>query len=75
MRAVLPIAASDVDYSVGDCVVGDILAMAIALLAGCVNDLLAPDINTAAINVLTRHGVEVVLPAGLGQAPASPRTV
>ncbi len=38
----------------------------VALLAGCVNDLLAPDINTAAIEVLTRHGVEVVLPAGLG---------
>ncbi len=38
----------------------------VALLAGCVNDLLAPDINAAAIEVLTRHGVEVVLPAGLG---------
>jgi glycolate oxidase iron-sulfur subunit len=38
----------------------------IALLAGCVNDLLAPDINAAAVAVLTRHGVEVVLPEGLG---------
>jgi glycolate oxidase iron-sulfur subunit len=38
----------------------------VALLAGCVNDLLAPDINAAAIAVLTRHGVEVVLPEGLG---------
>jgi glycolate oxidase iron-sulfur subunit len=38
----------------------------IALLPGCVNDLLAPDINAAAVNVLTRHGVEVVVPAGLG---------
>ena len=36
------------------------------LLPGCVNDLLAPDINAAAVNVLTRHGVEVVVPAGLG---------
>jgi glycolate dehydrogenase iron-sulfur subunit len=38
----------------------------VALLAGCINDLLAPDINTAAISVLTRQGVEIVLPAGLG---------
>jgi glycolate oxidase iron-sulfur subunit len=38
----------------------------IALLPGCVNDLLAPDINAATVNVLTRHGVEVVVPAGLG---------
>ena len=38
----------------------------VALLPGCVNDLLAPDINAAAVNVLTRHGVEVVVPAGLG---------
>jgi glycolate oxidase iron-sulfur subunit len=38
----------------------------VALLAGCVNDLLAPDINAAAIDVLTRHGVEVVLAPGLG---------
>ncbi|HEX4408758.1 MAG TPA: glycolate oxidase subunit GlcF [Xanthobacteraceae bacterium] len=38
----------------------------VALLAGCVNDLLAPDINAAAIRVLTRYGIEVVLPQGLG---------
>jgi glycolate oxidase iron-sulfur subunit len=38
----------------------------VALLAGCVNDLLEPDINAAAIAVLTRHGVEVVVPEGLG---------
>jgi glycolate oxidase iron-sulfur subunit len=38
----------------------------VALLAGCVNDLLAPEINAAALAVLTRHGVEVVLPEGLG---------
>jgi glycolate oxidase iron-sulfur subunit len=35
-------------------------------LAGCVNDVLAPQINTAAIRVLTRHGIEVVLPDGAG---------
>ena len=38
----------------------------VALLAGCVNDLLAPQINAAAISVLTRHGIEVVLADGVG---------
>jgi glycolate oxidase iron-sulfur subunit len=38
----------------------------VALLAGCANDLLAPEINAAAIAVLTRHGIEVVLPRGAG---------
>ena len=38
----------------------------VALLAGCVNDLLKPEINAATIGVLTRHGIEVVLPDGAG---------
>jgi glycolate oxidase iron-sulfur subunit len=38
----------------------------VALLAGCVNDLLAPQINAAAIRVLTRLGVEVVVAEGSG---------
>jgi glycolate oxidase iron-sulfur subunit len=38
----------------------------VILLAGCINDLLAPDINAATIRVLTRHGVEVVVPEGAG---------
>ena len=38
----------------------------VALLAGCVNDLLAPQINAAAIRVLTRSGVEVVVAQGAG---------
>ncbi len=38
----------------------------VALLAGCVNDLLAPAINAAAIRVLTRQGIEVVLAEGAG---------
>ncbi|MDR3422019.1 MAG: glycolate oxidase subunit GlcF [Xanthobacteraceae bacterium] len=38
----------------------------VALLAGCVNDLLAPQINAAAIRVLTRSGVEVVVAEGAG---------
>jgi glycolate oxidase iron-sulfur subunit len=38
----------------------------VALLAGCVNDVLAPEINEAAIRMLTRHGIEVVLPKGAG---------
>jgi glycolate oxidase iron-sulfur subunit len=33
----------------------------IALLQGCAQQVLAPRINRAAINVLTRHGIEVVL--------------
>ncbi|MBI5264092.1 MAG: glycolate oxidase subunit GlcF [Bradyrhizobium sp.] len=33
----------------------------IALLQGCAQQVLAPRINQAAINLLTRHGVEVVL--------------
>jgi glycolate oxidase iron-sulfur subunit len=38
----------------------------VILLAGCVNDLLSPDINAATIRVLTRHGVEVVIAPGAG---------
>src|SRR5580698_5333747 len=38
----------------------------VALLAGCVTDVLAPEINAAAIGVLTRHGIEVVLASGAG---------
>ena len=38
----------------------------IALLAGCAQRVLDPDINTATIDVLTRNGVEVVVPAGQG---------
>jgi glycolate oxidase iron-sulfur subunit len=38
----------------------------VALLAGCVNDVLAPQINAAAIRVLTRHGIEVVVAQGAG---------
>jgi glycolate oxidase iron-sulfur subunit len=36
----------------------------VALLAGCVNDVMAPQINAAAIRVLTRHGIEVVVAEG-----------
>jgi glycolate oxidase iron-sulfur subunit len=38
----------------------------VALLAGCAQQVLAPDINTATIEVLTRQGVEVVVPPGQG---------
>jgi len=38
----------------------------VALMAGCVNDVLAPQINAATIGVLTRHGIEVVLAPGAG---------
>ncbi|HEX2656058.1 MAG TPA: glycolate oxidase subunit GlcF [Xanthobacteraceae bacterium] len=36
----------------------------VAMLAGCVNQVLKPSINHAAINILTRHGIEVVVAAG-----------
>ena len=38
----------------------------VALLAGCVNDVLAPELNAAAIRLLTRYGVEVVLAPDVG---------
>jgi len=38
----------------------------VALLAGCVNDMLAPQINAAAIRLLTRLGIEVVVAEGEG---------
>jgi glycolate oxidase iron-sulfur subunit len=38
----------------------------VILLAGCVNDVLAPEINAATIRVLTRHGIEVVVAEGAG---------
>jgi glycolate oxidase iron-sulfur subunit len=38
----------------------------VILLAGCVNDLLSPEINAATINVLTRQGIDVVVAQGAG---------
>lgn len=38
----------------------------VALLSGCVQPVLAPSINEAAIRLLTRHGIEVVLARGAG---------
>jgi glycolate oxidase iron-sulfur subunit len=38
----------------------------VAMLAGCANQVLAPHINEAAIRVLNRHGVEVVVTAPNG---------
>jgi glycolate oxidase iron-sulfur subunit len=38
----------------------------VALLAGCVQQVLAPSINWATVRVLARNGVEVVIPAGQG---------
>jgi glycolate oxidase iron-sulfur subunit len=38
----------------------------VALLAGCVQQVLAPSINQATIEVLTRNGVEVVIPPAQG---------
>lgn len=38
----------------------------VALLSGCAQPVLDPGINEATIRLLTRHGVEVVLPKGEG---------
>ncbi len=38
----------------------------VALLSGCVGPVIKPSINEAAIRVLTRHGIEVVLAEGQG---------
>jgi glycolate oxidase iron-sulfur subunit len=38
----------------------------VALLAGCVQQALDPDINWATLRVLARNGVEVVIPVGQG---------
>jgi glycolate oxidase iron-sulfur subunit len=44
----------------------------VALLAGCVQRVLAPHINDAAISLLTRHGYEVVLAEGEGCCGSAP---
>ena len=41
-------------------------ARRVALLSGCAQPVLDPAINEATIRLLTRHGVEVVLPKGEG---------
>ena len=38
----------------------------VALLPGCTNDLIRPTINEAAIALMSRMGIEVIVPAGLG---------
>ncbi|MCL4505509.1 MAG: (Fe-S)-binding protein, partial [Chloroflexi bacterium] len=38
----------------------------VALLSGCVQQVLAPDINWATLRVLARNGIEVVIPRGQG---------
>jgi glycolate oxidase iron-sulfur subunit len=38
----------------------------VALLTGCAQQVLAPEINEATVRLLTRHGCEVVIPDGAG---------
>ncbi|MDX1402530.1 MAG: 4Fe-4S dicluster domain-containing protein, partial [Kiloniellales bacterium] len=38
----------------------------VALLSGCANPALAPEINEATVRLLTRLGIEVVIPEGAG---------
>ncbi len=40
--------------------------MRVALLTGCAQRVLAPEINEATIRILTRHGCEVLVPPGSG---------
>jgi glycolate oxidase iron-sulfur subunit len=40
--------------------------MRVALLAGCAQQVLAPEINEATVRLLTRHGAEVVVAPGSG---------
>jgi len=40
--------------------------MRVALLPGCAQQVLAPEINAATIRLLTRHGCEIVLASGSG---------
>ena len=44
----------------------------VALLVGCVQRVLAPEITAAAVRVLARNGVEVVVPPGQGCCGALP---
>ena len=44
----------------------------VALLAGCVQQVLAPEINWATLRVLAKNGVETVIPAGQGCCGALP---
>jgi glycolate oxidase iron-sulfur subunit len=38
----------------------------VAILSGCANDVLDPAINAATLRILSRHGVEVIIPRGEG---------
>jgi glycolate oxidase iron-sulfur subunit len=38
----------------------------VALLSGCAQQVVAPQINEATVRLLTRHGCEVVVPSGAG---------
>ncbi|USG62845.1 glycolate oxidase subunit GlcF [Sneathiella marina] len=44
----------------------------VALMTGCAQKVLAPDINDATIRLLTRHGVEVIIPKAAGCCGALP---
>ena len=58
-------AASDVDRPQIFAAEGE-RRMRVALLPGCAQQVLAPEINEATIRLLTRHGVEVVVAPGSG---------
>ena len=47
----------------------------VALLTGCVQNVLAPQINAATVRLLTRHGCEVVVAQGAGCCGAITHTI
>jgi len=47
-------------------------AKRVILMTGCAQKVLSPDINDATIRLLTRHGVEVVIPKAAGCCGALP---
>ena len=50
----------------------DARRLRVALLSGCVQPVLAPQINEATVRLLTRHGCEVVVAKGAGCCGALP---
>ncbi len=60
LRLPRPTTASGVHAATGPC------RGRVALLTGCANEALAPEITQATIRVLNRHGVEVVIPPDEG---------
>ena len=66
MAALAPKPCSERDVRPGVFPAAGARTRRVALLAGCVQRVLAPEINNATIRVLTRHGCEVAVADGAG---------